>query len=81
VAPPAASPPPPAAPSQAGARLVVRAAANLRASPDNRAPILRTLPQGETLREFSRTNDGWVEVGDTRPQGWVFSKLLVPAKP
>jgi hypothetical protein len=60
---------------------MVRAAANLRAAPENRAPVLRVVPQGEVLREFSRSRDGWVEVGDTRPQGWIFSKLLVPAKP
>ncbi|MCB4820909.1 SH3 domain-containing protein [Roseicella aerolata] len=75
--------PPPAPPPAADRvpRVMVRAAANLRAAPENRAPVLRIAPQGEVLREFSRSRDGWVEVGDTRPQGWIFSKLLVPAKP
>jgi hypothetical protein len=74
-------PPVPAPAADRAPRIMVRAAANLRAAPENRAPVLRVVPQGEVLREFSRSRDGWVEVGDTRPQGWIFSKLLVPAKP
>ena len=87
-------PPPAPAPAQAQApattpaatpggsqRLTVRAAANIRSSPNNKAPILRTAPQGEVLREFSRSFDDWVEVGDTKPQGWMFGKFLVPTKP
>lgn len=78
----AALPPPPAslAPER-GARLTVRAAANIRTQPNNKATIIRTAPQGEVLREFSRSADDWVEVGDTRPQGWMFGKYLVPVKP
>ncbi|TDH58676.1 SH3 domain-containing protein, partial [Dankookia rubra] len=75
----AAIPPPPAA--EQPARLTVRAAANIRAQPNNKATIIRTAPQGEVLREFSRSYDDWVEVGDTRPQGWMFGKYLVPVKP
>jgi Bacterial SH3 domain len=60
---------------------MVKSAANLRSSPDNKGSILRTIPQGEVLREFSRAFGGWVEVGDTRPQGWIHSKLLSDAKP
>ncbi|MDO9707596.1 SH3 domain-containing protein [Paracraurococcus lichenis] len=74
----AATPPPVAGPA---VRVMVRAAANLRVNPNNTAPIIRTVPQGEVLREFSRSGDGWVEVGDTQPRGWIFSKLLVPPKP
>lgn len=79
----APAPPPPAPPSAAdpGMQLAVRAAANLRARPDNTAPILRVAPKGEVLREFGRTPDGWVSVGDVQPRGWIFSTLLVPAKP
>ena len=81
--PPAAPPAPaePAAPPEDGPRVVVRTAANLRATPHNGATVLRTVPQGEVLREFGRSRDGWVEVGDTKPQGWIYSKLLAPAKP
>ncbi|MFC7473516.1 SH3 domain-containing protein [Dankookia sp. GCM10030260] len=79
---PAAVPPPPAAVApERTPRLTVRAAANIRSSPNNKAPILRTAPQGEVLREFSRSFDDWVEVGDKEPQGWMFGKFLVPVKP
>ena len=76
----AAIPPPPAA-AEPTQRLTVRAAANIRSSPNNKAPILRTAPRGEVLREFSRSPDDWVEVGDTRPQGWMYGKFLVPVEP
>ncbi|TDG02944.1 SH3 domain-containing protein [Paracraurococcus ruber] len=73
--------PPPTAAADRALRVAVRTAANLRTQPNNTAPILRTIPQGEVLREFSRSADGWVEVGDTQPRGWIFGKLLLPAKP
>jgi hypothetical protein len=76
--PPAASrlPPPPPPPAASGARTVVRSAANLRASPDTRARILRTAPAGESFRVYGSALGGWVQVGDTEPQGWIHSKLL-----
>jgi hypothetical protein len=72
--------PPAVAPDRAS-RLTVRAAANIRTQPNNKATIIRTAPQGEVLREFNRSADDWVEVGDTKPQGWMFGKFLVPVKP
>jgi hypothetical protein len=78
----AAIPPPPAAVApERASRLTVRAAANIRTQPNNKATIIRTAPQGEVLREFNRSADDWVEVGDTKPQGWMFGKFLVPVKP
>lgn len=74
--------PPPAIPGvERMPRLTVRTAANIRSGPNNRAQIIRTAPRGEVLREFSRNAEDWVEVGDTRPQGWMFGKYLVTAKP
>ncbi|MFZ4405849.1 MAG: SH3 domain-containing protein [Paracraurococcus sp.] len=76
----APAPPPATAPERPG-RVMVRVAANIRTSPNNKATLIRTAPQGEVLREFSRSPDDWVEVGDSKPQGWMFGKFLVPAKP
>lgn len=77
----AATPPLQGPPPAPGQQLVLTTAVNLRTQPNNQATILRILRTGETVREFSRSYDGWIEVGDTRPQGWVFGKYLAPAKP
>ncbi|MFC7540845.1 SH3 domain-containing protein [Siccirubricoccus deserti] len=56
----AAPAPPPAA---ALPRTVVRTAANMRATPDNRARIIRTVPAGESFRIHGTASGGWVQVG------------------
>lgn len=76
----AAVTPPVAAPGGTG-RVMIRSAANLRANPDKNSAVLRVVPQGEVMREFSRAIGGWVQVGDAQPQGWIFDKLLTPARP
>ncbi|MCO6418853.1 SH3 domain-containing protein [Siccirubricoccus sp. KC 17139] len=62
--------PPPALP-----RVVVQKSANLRATPDLRGRVLRVARPGE---EFSahRRQEGWVQVGEAAPEGWIFGELL-----
>jgi uncharacterized protein YraI len=48
----------------------------MRATPDNRARIIRTVPAGESFRVHGTATGGWVQVGDAEPQGWIHSKLL-----
>ena len=71
----------PAGASTAGAadrspRITVRQAANLRTGPDVLANILRVVPRGETLRVHNRTANGWVQVGDAEPRGWLHISRL-----
>ncbi len=60
-------------------RVVVKQAANIRSSPNNTAPVLRTAPQGLTLNVFGRSA-GWLQVGGDEPFGWIFSGLAEPAQ-
>jgi len=55
-------------------KLVVRQTANVRDAP-NGSTVLRTVTQGMVVRVFAR-RDGWVQIGDDAPWGWVSSKLL-----
>ncbi|TCZ52924.1 SH3 domain-containing protein [Roseicella aquatilis] len=77
---PLPNPPPDAAVPDPGPTLVLTASANLRVRPNNGATILRILRAGEVVHAFNRSADGWVEVGDTRPQGWVYGRYLAPAR-
>jgi hypothetical protein len=81
--PPLARPPPrrrptPAAPPAAerSPRVTVRLPANLRTGPDGQANIIRVVPRGETLRVHGRTANGWVQVGDAEPRGWLHTSRL-----
>ncbi|WP_128080065.1 SH3 domain-containing protein [Roseicella frigidaeris] len=76
----ATAPPVPTDPAEAGL-VMPRTGTNLRTAPNNRASVLRTVPAGEVLQEYDRSPDGWVQVGHGRPQGWMFGKFLVPARP
>lgn len=89
---PVPPPPPPAPPRQPVAaqpaapvpdlpRVQVRAAANLRAGPDNSATILRVAPRGEAFRVHGEAFGGWAHVGDAAPEGYIHSSLLVDAPP
>jgi hypothetical protein len=64
-----------------GDRVMVRQEANVRAAPNQDAPVQRTAPGGTLLRVYSRSGNGWVQVGDDRPWGWIFSGLLEPQHP
>ncbi len=53
-------------------------AVNMRAAPDNASPVVKTVPQGTVMTGFAR-RDGWVQVGDDIPRGWIYSGLLADA--
>jgi hypothetical protein len=74
-APPAAQPAAPPA-ADRGPRVTVRQPANLRTGPDGQAAIVRVVPRGETLRVHGRTANGWVQVGDAEPRGWLHTSRL-----
>lgn len=84
VAPPApASPPqPPAAAvpsavagaSPASGIVVMRQNGNIRGTPQGQT--LRVEPSGKELRVFGEAPGGWLQVGDTVPNGWVHSSLV-----
>jgi uncharacterized protein YgiM (DUF1202 family) len=57
-------------------RVTVREPANLRTGPDGQANVLRVVPRGETLRVHKRTANGWVQVGDAEPRGWLHTSRL-----
>jgi hypothetical protein len=43
-----------------------------------RTTVLRTVPRGTVLQVFAR-RDGWIQVGQDVPMGWVYSSLLTDA--
>jgi len=61
---------------QGAERVVVISGANFRTGPTNGSRILRTARRGESFRVFGHAPGGWVQVGDTAPQGWIHSSLL-----
>jgi hypothetical protein len=69
-------PPAPAPPTDVG-RVVTRQGANIRDVPTGSA-VLRTVPRETTLHVFAR-RDGWVQVGEEVPMGWVYSSLVKDA--
>jgi len=66
----------PAPPTDVG-RVITRQGANIRDVPTGSA-VLRTVPRGTTLHVFAR-RDGWVQVGEEVPMGWVYSSLVKDA--
>jgi len=58
-------------------RVITRQGANVRDAPTG-FNVLRTMPRGTVLRVFAR-HDGWVQVGEEVPMGWVYSSLLTDA--
>ena len=71
-----APPPPEPTAADRSPRVTVRLPANLRASPDGQSNIIRVVPRGETLRVHGRTGNGWVQVGDAEPRGWLHTSRL-----
>ena len=69
-------PPAPAPPTDAG-RVITRQGANIRDVPTGSA-VLRTVPPATILHVFAR-RDGWVQVGEEAPMGWVYSSLVKDA--
>jgi hypothetical protein len=73
---PALQEPAPAATIGSG-KVIARQAANVRDVP-NGTSVLRTVPLGAVLRVYAR-RDGWVQIGEDNPWGWVYSGLLTDA--
>ena len=51
---------------------------NMRSAPDNTSPVVRIILQGTVMTVFAR-REGWVQVGDDAPRGWIYSGLLADA--
>ncbi|WP_149538430.1 SH3 domain-containing protein [Siccirubricoccus phaeus] len=79
MAPPPAAAAPVFAPPPALPRVVVQKTANLRESPDLGGKVLRLARRGEEFSAHAR-RDGWVQVGEAVPQGWIFGALLGEAE-
>jgi len=60
-------------------RVVIRTGAKVRVAPNKVATVQRTAPEGAVLKVYGRSHDGWVQVGDDAPWGWIYSTLLSPA--
>ena len=58
-------------------RVVLRGATHLRVAPGLHGAIRRTLTTGAPLVVFAR-RDGWIQVGDSAPWGWVDETLATP---
>jgi hypothetical protein len=71
-----AGPPAPAPPTHVG-RVITRQGANIRDVPTG-PTVLRTVPRGTSLDAFAR-RDGWVQVGEEVPTGWIYSTLVKDA--
>jgi hypothetical protein len=63
-----------AASTPASGTVVMRQAGNIRTSPQGE--VIRVEPQGKELRVFGEAAGGWLQVGDTKADGWVHSSLV-----
>jgi DNA-binding helix-hairpin-helix protein with protein kinase domain len=63
------------APQAQNPHVQTRRAVNMRSAPDNTSPVVRIVLQGTVMTVFAR-RDGWVQVGDDTPWGWIYSGLL-----
>ncbi|HYI81661.1 MAG TPA: SH3 domain-containing protein [Acetobacteraceae bacterium] len=57
-------------------RVTLREPSNLRTGPDGQSNVVRVVPRGETLRVHNRAPNGWVQVGDAEPMGWIHNSRL-----
>jgi Bacterial SH3 domain len=67
---------PPATAADRLPRVTVREPSNLRTGPDGQSNVVRVVPRGETLRVHNRAPNGWVQVGDAEPLGWIHNSRL-----
>ena len=76
---PAAQQPVQLSPAQAqNSHVMTRQAVNMRFAPDNTSPVVRVVLQGTVMTVFGR-RDGWIQVGDDSPWGWIYSGWLADA--
>ena len=64
--------------AQSTSHVQTKQSLNMRSAPDNTSPVVRIIPQGTVMTAFAR-RDGWVQVGNDAPQGWIYSGLLADA--
>jgi hypothetical protein len=79
VLPPAAEQPaetPSATPAATLATVTMRQAGFIRQQPANGSQIVRTAPKGDVLTVFETDANGWLHVGETTREGWVYSGLV-----
>jgi hypothetical protein len=60
-------------------RVTTHSPANLRAAPSGE--VLFSVPRGRSLVVFDRAPGGWMQVGETTPEGWIHSSLLSDSAP
>jgi hypothetical protein len=58
----------------ASGTVVMRQAGNIRVSPQGE--VIGVEPQGKELRVFGDAPGGWLQVGDTKADGWVHGSLV-----
>ena len=58
------------------ARVVVTSGVNLRTGPDRSFAVLRIAPRGENFRVHDRAPGNWFQVGQAKPEGWVFGDMV-----
>jgi hypothetical protein len=58
----------------ASGTVTVRQSANLRSDPHGAS--VRVVARGTSLHVFSQAPGGWVQVGDTAPEGWIHESML-----
>lgn len=63
-----------------GVVFVQRANVNVRASPSTSGSIVRVAGKGARFMKFKEV-DGWTQVGESAPIGWIFGELLGATPP
>ena len=66
------------APQSQSSHVQTHQAVNMRSAPNNTSPVVKIVQQGTVMTVFAR-RDGWVQVGDDAPWGWIYSGLLADA--
>jgi len=65
---------PVSAASPASGTVVMRQAGNIRTSPQG--STIRVEPAGKELHVFGEAPGGWLQIGESEPDGWVHSSLV-----
>ena len=61
-------------PADADRTVTLRQDANIHAAPHGN--VVGVAPRGSSLRVFSETPGGWLEIGETAPFGWVHASMV-----
>ncbi len=60
--------------TSASGSVSMRRNGNLHTRPHG--PAVRVVPEGTVMRVFSQGPGGWLQVGDTKPLGWIHESML-----